>query len=41
MNGRYGDGLLAFQKLLDMWPWLAAAVGIVVLIWIALCWRDA
>ncbi|WP_256469143.1 hypothetical protein [Bradyrhizobium sp. 156] len=41
MNGDYGQGLLAFQKLFDSWPWFAAAIGFIGLIWIASEWIDA
>lgn len=41
MNGAYGEPLAAFDKLISMMPWLGAAAGILVLIWIACCWRDA
>lgn len=41
MNGSYGVALAAFDKLFAMLPWLGAAVGLVVLLWIACCWREA
>ena len=45
MNGAYGVGPLAFQRLfdrlLDAVPWVGAALSVIVLLWIAHCWRNA
>lgn len=41
MNGSYGVPLAAFDRLFASWPWFAAAVGMIALIWIAKNWMEA
>lgn len=41
MNGSYGAGMQAFDRLFAMLPWLVVPVGIIAAIWLVSCWRDA